>query len=68
MVITEYIESPKYESMRKNLKNVEYLNKDISESQSNEIKNGKIFILQFFFSELNVLYFILLLLIQQEYH
>ncbi|KAL5233584.1 hypothetical protein ACI65C_000994 [Semiaphis heraclei] len=36
MVITEYIDSPKYESMQKNVEN---LNKDISESPSNEIKN-----------------------------
>jgi len=45
----EYIESLKYESMQKSLKNMEYLNKDISERPSNEIKNGNIFILQIYF-------------------
>jgi len=42
MAIKEDTESSKYESIQKNLKNMEDLKKYVSEEQSNEIHDGKI--------------------------
>jgi len=46
MAIKEDTESSKYESLQKNLKNMEDVKKNSSEEQLNEIHNGKICILQ----------------------
>jgi len=49
MTIKEDTVPSNYESIQTFCKNMEYLNKDISEEQSNEIHYGKSFILKIYF-------------------